>query len=85
MKDMKNGDVGIFRKVLKIKTILNQITQVSWNIAKANKKYDREIESASQERLVEIFENYLDFADEVKRVNGMLDRLTRNEPKRIMK
>ena len=74
-----NG-VATFQKILKLRTILKSLTQLSWNISQLEKRYP--IDALNDEEVQGLYKAYSEYAVWLKEINDELgDEL--NEDKNI--
>ena len=74
-----NG-VATFQKILKLRTILKSLTQLSWNISQLEKRYP--IDALNNEEVKGLYKAYSEYAVWLKEINDELgDEL--NEDKNI--
>ena len=74
------NDVDTFQKILKLRTILKSLTQLSWNISQLEKRYP--IDALNNEEVKGLYKAYSEYAVWLKEINDELgDEL--NEDKNI--
>lgn len=60
-----------FKKLLKLRTIFKQVSQLSWNISALEKRYP--FNTLDDEEIAGLFDSYKEYAKDVKKLNDELE------------
>ena len=60
-----------FKKLLKLRTIFKQVSQLSWNISTLEKRYP--FNTLDDEEVVGLLDSYKEYAKDVKKLNDELE------------